>query len=132
MTVFPPPKLLFSVSPIEPPFCYNWSDWGRIAGGAEHSHRIRLPGYSSTSTSRVIVNRTLKVSFLTMWQHQSWKLWTTLCMSETASKCVQVCQIMSTTSSLQRIWPPLMFTWICGWTLCFNNSKNQLSYFQTG
>jgi hypothetical protein len=33
----------FSVSLLERlPFCHNWGDWGRIAGGAEHPHRTRL------------------------------------------------------------------------------------------
>jgi hypothetical protein len=44
-----PPPLLFSVSPTEntiwrPLFWHNWSDRGRITGGAELPHRIQLPG----------------------------------------------------------------------------------------
>jgi hypothetical protein len=39
----------FSVSPTENkterlPFLHNWGDRGRITGGAQHSHRTRLPG----------------------------------------------------------------------------------------
>jgi hypothetical protein len=45
----PPPTLLFCVFSIEdetvrPSFWHNWGDRGRIAGGAEHPHRTRLPG----------------------------------------------------------------------------------------
>jgi hypothetical protein len=45
-----PPTWLFCVSAIvdkakRPPFWQNWVDRGRIAGGAEHPHRIRLRGY---------------------------------------------------------------------------------------
>jgi hypothetical protein len=35
----------FSVSLVErPQFLHNWGDGDRIAGGAEHPHRSRLPG----------------------------------------------------------------------------------------
>jgi hypothetical protein len=39
----------FLCSPIEckierSPFWRKWGDWGRFAGGAEHPHRLRLPG----------------------------------------------------------------------------------------
>jgi hypothetical protein len=51
-TILPVPTLLtwlgppqFCVSPIEsPPFWHNCGDRGRIAGGAEHPHRIQLLG----------------------------------------------------------------------------------------
>jgi hypothetical protein len=44
-----PTNLFFFVSPIEDkterrPFWHKWGDRIRIAGGAEHSHRTRLPG----------------------------------------------------------------------------------------
>jgi hypothetical protein len=79
MTVVPHPPY-FSLFPrlkIRPPFWRSSGDGGRVAGGAEHPHRTRLPGRilknggnagngacsRKGTTSRVLVASRPKVSF---------------------------------------------------------------------